>query len=100
MPVVRARCPPAEFPVTTMRDASKPYCSALLFTQCRAQRQSSTAAGAREMRPSRYCTLTTAQPFSSQGSNRRTLPSLLPPTQPPPWMYISTGVGPAASRGR
>ena len=45
MPVVRARCPPAELPVTTMRDVSKPYCSALLFTQCSAQRQSSTAAG-------------------------------------------------------
>ena len=46
MPVVSARCPPAELPVTTMRSRSKPYSSALRYTQRSAQRQSSTAAGA------------------------------------------------------
>ena len=38
--------------------------------------------------------------MSRYGSNRSTFASLLPPTQPPPWMYIRTGVGPAVSRGR
>ena len=101
MPVVRARCPPAELPVTTMREASMLYWSALRMTQRSAHRQSSTAAGASsDTWASRYCTLTTAQPFSSHGSSRRTLASFDPARQPPPWMYISTGVGPSAPRGR
>ena len=86
--------------MTTMRDASMLYCSALRMTQRSAHRQSSTAAGASDTWASRYCTLTTAQPFSSHGSRRSTLPSFEPARQPPPWMYISTGVGPSAPRGR
>src|SRR5260370_23715188 len=50
IPVVSARCPPAELPVTTRLFVSKLYVVALCITQRRAHRQSSTAAGARETR--------------------------------------------------
>ena len=46
MPVVSDRWPPADIPVTTTREASKPYSSALAAIHRRAHRQSSTAAGA------------------------------------------------------
>jgi hypothetical protein len=48
---------------------SKLYCLAFRITQRRAQRQSSTAAGASEMRASRYETLTTDHPASRYGNN-------------------------------
>ena len=54
MAVVKARWLPAEAPVTTSRSASNPYSSACSITQRRAQRQSSTEAGARATRPRRY----------------------------------------------
>ena len=57
-------------------------------------------AGARDVLPSRYSTFTTAKPIAMKGSGYKTAPSLVPATQPPPWIMTTTGVGVLASRGR
>ena len=53
IPVISARWPPAEIPVSTILVVSKLCCLALRSIHRNAQRQSSTAAGAREFRPRR-----------------------------------------------
>ena len=84
MPVVNARCPPADEPDTTSLVVSKPYCFALRITQRNAQRQSSTAAGACDTRANRYSTLTAFHPISRYGSRLNSWPSFAPPVHPPP----------------
>src|SRR6185503_13743680 len=65
IPVMSTKCPPADPPWSTTRLGSKLYFFALAKTQCKAQRQSSTAAGASETWAIRYSTFTAANPICS-----------------------------------
>jgi hypothetical protein len=89
-PIASARWPPADSPVTTIRFASMLKAAGSAATNRKAQKQSSTAAGARVVgsaaEPSRYSTLTTFQPISSQGSSPAMAVSFVPATQNPPCM--------------
>src|SRR5580698_7203365 len=84
IPVVSARCPPDEPPLVMILVKSRLYSFAFLPIHRRAQRQSSTAAGASETFASRYSTFTTAKPISMYGSPSSALCSFSPATQPPP----------------
>ena len=84
IPVTKDRCPPAEWPVKTTRSVSMLYCFAFLTAQRRAQRQSSTAAGASETSAMRYSTLMTFQPISRYGRKRCVAPVRSPKIHPPP----------------
>src|SRR5215467_5776310 len=82
----QGKMPPADSPVTTKRLTSKLYIRACEATHFNAQKQSSTAAGARATRPSLYSTFTTFQPISNHGISDISAPSLFPATQKPPCM--------------
>src|SRR5262245_39116287 len=84
IPEISERCPPADVPVSTIFEASRLYSLAWYATHLSAQRQSSTAAGAGELRARRYSTLMTAHPRDKYGSSWNTLRSFCPSTQPPP----------------
>src|SRR5262245_13545265 len=88
MPMANARCPPADSPVTTILFLSMLKFAGSAATNRSAQKQSSTAAGARVVgsaaAPNRYSTLTTFHPISSHGRSPMMAVSLAPATQKPP----------------